>query len=71
MWLFQLPALAGITSVIQEGGSGDAKCLPRGPVYVCMDCGSMEAGVGKHPDPPEYTAKYRTKEKASREKISV
>ena len=26
---------------------------------------------GKHPDPPEYIATYRTQEKASREKICV
>ena len=36
-------------------GSGDAKCHPRGPVEGCMDCGNVEAGVGRirtHPSTP-------------------
>ena len=35
-----------VPPTLQQGSVGDAMCHPRGPVEGCMDCGSVEAGVG-------------------------
>ena len=42
-------------------------------IECCIHNGLLQPGSrsGKHPDPPEYIAMYRTQEKASREKTRV